>query len=157
MVMVFSKDLRKKDFSGLDLHGALFEDADLYGVRFVEANLEGASFQNCFAAEADFTRARGSGLRATKTNFYGAKLCGAVLEGAVLHECVLASADLRGASLRGLTLTLDCNSFEEVRLNRSAGAELAYLFGRAQSPQRSKWLDVIGEEDLARLRRVFER
>jgi hypothetical protein len=70
---------------------------------------------------------------------------------------VLAGADLRAANLRRLTLTLDCNSFEEIRLSRSAGAALAYLFGRTRSAQRQRWLDVAGDEDIARLRRVFER
>jgi uncharacterized protein YjbI with pentapeptide repeats len=155
--MILSDDQRGKDFSGLDLSGALFENADLYRSKFVGSNLAGARFCNCFAAEADFTRTGCRGMRAEKTNFYRAAFRGADLEQAVFQECVLAGADLRAANLRRLTLTLDCDAFEEVQLGRFAGAALAYLFGRAHSPQRQRWLEVAGEEDLSRVQRVFER
>jgi uncharacterized protein YjbI with pentapeptide repeats len=78
------------------------------------------------------------------------------LSDALLWKCVLAGADLRGATLHGLTVTLDCNSYEELRLDRSATAELAYLFGRARTPHRQGWLDILGERDLARLAHVFK-
>jgi len=151
------RDLRGKDFSGTNLAGTVFEGADLYRASFADANLTGATFLNCFAAEANFKQANCAHLQAIKTNFYRAGFGGADLSDALLWNCVLSGADLRGAKLRRLTLTLDCNSFEELRLERNASAELAYLFGRARSPHRQGWLDVLGERDLARLVHVFER
>jgi uncharacterized protein YjbI with pentapeptide repeats len=150
-------DQRGRDFSGKDLAGVVVEAADLYRASFDGANLTSATFLNCFAAEASFKQANCAYLRATKTNFYRASFNGTDLSDALLWNCVLAGADLRGAALRRLTLTLDCNSFEELRLGRSASAELAYLFGRARSPHRQGWLDVLGERDLARLKHIFER
>ena len=136
--------------------GRVFEGADFYRVSFDGANLSGAVFVNCFAAEASFKQAHCANLQAIKTNFYRSDFSGAELSDALLWNCVLAGADLRGATLRRVTITLDCNSYEELRLDRSASAELAYLFGRARTPHRKGWLDVLGEHDLARLARVFE-
>jgi uncharacterized protein YjbI with pentapeptide repeats len=155
--MRFAEDQRGRDFSKMDLAGAVFEAADLYRASFAGANLTGASFVNCFAAEANFQQANCAQLRAIQSNFYRACFGGADLSAALLWNCVLAGADLRGATLRRVTFTLDCNSFEEIRLDRTASAELAYLFGRARTPHRQGWLNVIGERDLARLTRIFER
>jgi len=151
------RDLRGKDFSGMDFAGMVFEGADLYRASFAGANLTGASFLDCFAAEADFTHVNGSQIRAIRSNFYRSNFGGADLSEALLWNCVLAGADLRGATVRRVTITLDCNSYEELRLDRSASAELAYLFGRARTPHRQGWLDVLGERDLARLKHVFAR
>lgn len=155
--MRFHGDPRSQDFSGKDLAGTVFEGVDLYRASFDGAILTGATFLNCFAAEASFKQANCAHLRAIKTNFYRAGFNGTDLSDALLWSCVLAGANLRGATLRRLTLTLDCNSFEELHLDRSASAELAYLFGRARSPHRQGWLDILGERDLARLAHVFER
>ncbi|MGH9602993.1 MAG: pentapeptide repeat-containing protein [Terriglobales bacterium] len=148
-------DFRKRDFSGQNLAGAHFRDADLYQAAFAGASLEGAIFENCFAAEASFEQARCARLRAANCSFYRASFRGAELDDALLWMCVLAGADLRGASLKHVTLTLDCNSFEEIQVDRATGAKLAYLFGRARSPQRKGWLDVVGETYLTRMSRVF--
>ena len=155
--MEFTGDLRKSDFSHQDLTGALFRDADLCQASFAAANLEGAAFLNCLAAEAIFEKAGCLRLRASETNFYRACFREANLREAHLYRCVLASADLRGADLKHITLTLDCNTFEEAQLDRAAGAELAYLFSLAESPQRSRWLELLGERDRNWLARVFQR
>ena len=141
----------------MNLAGALFEGADLYRATLDGANLNGASFVDCFAAEASFKHADCANIQAVKTNFYRAHFNGADLSGALLWKCVLAAADLRGARLRDVTLTLDCNSFEELRVDRNASLELAYLFGRARTAHRNGWLDIVGERGLARLARVFAR
>lgn len=155
--MRFTGDQRGLDFSEMDLAETLFDGADLYRASFAGADLTGALFVSCFAAETDFQRANCSRLRAVHSNFYRADFRGADLSDALLWNCVLAGADLRSASLRRVTLTLDCNSFEEIHMDRTTSAELAYLFGRARTPHRAGWLNVIGERDLARLARLFER
>lgn len=155
--MRLTGNLRQHDFSGQDLRRAVFQDADLYQARCDGALLEGASFSGCFVAEATFEKARCAALHATGCNFYRCDFRGADLSEALFWDCVLAGADLRGATLKRITLTLDCNSFEEIRLSRTASAKLAYLFGRAQSPHRQNWMDVIGDRDLPLLERVFAR
>lgn len=141
----------------MNLAGTVFIGVDLYRATFDGANLSGAKFENCFAAEASFKQANCTNLQAIKTNFYRASFRGADLSDALVWNCVLAAADLRAARLRRVTLTLDCNSFEELRLDRNASAELAYLFGRVRTVHRKGWLDIVGERDLAGLERVFAR
>ncbi len=150
------QDLRGKNFSGVNLTGKVFDGADLYRATFDGANLNGALIVNCFAAEASFKHADCTNLQATETNFYRASFSGADLSNALLWNCVLAAADLRGARLRRVTLTLDCNSFEDLRLDHCASAEIAYLFGRLRSPHRQGWLDILPERDRARLVHVFQ-
>ena len=155
--MVLTGNLRNQDFAGQDLRDAVFRDADLYRARFDGARLEGVVFAGCFAAEATFEAACCIELRAANTNFYRCCFRSADLSGSLFWDCVLAGSDLRGAALKRITLTLDCNSFEEIHLSCGASAELAYLFGRARSPHRLGWLDVVGVRDWARLDRLFRR
>ena len=155
--MEFSGDQRGGTFAGRDLSGAVFRDADLYRVSFAGANLENAAFLNCFAAEASFKKARCAGIQAVHTSFYRAGFRGADLTDALFWKCVLAGSDFRGAKVKRLTLTLDCNSFEGIQLDRATSAELAYLFGRAHSPHGKRWLDILGERDVVWLERVFAR
>lgn len=155
--MEFTGDLRGMDFSGSDLSGVLFREADLYQASFVESNLAGATFLNSFAPEASFQRANCQRLRGVGTNFYRSDFRCADLQQALLWECVLVGCDLRGAALNRLTLTLDCNTFEETRIDAGAGARLGYLFARAHSPQQQRWLELLGERERARLSRVFAR
>ncbi|HWQ03178.1 MAG TPA: pentapeptide repeat-containing protein [Candidatus Nitrosotenuis sp.] len=154
---IFPAALRHRDFSGCDLTGKVFCEADLSSASFERANLEGARFLRCYAAEANFRHANCRGLHAEESNFYRADFRHAELADAVLLKCVLAAADFTGAHLRRLSVTLDCNTFEDVRLGREAGLELAYLFGRARSPQQNEWRRIIGERDCARLARMFLR
>lgn len=153
----FTGNLQKQAFARQDLRGARFRDADLRGAQFDGALLNAAIFENCFAAEATFAGAQCGQMRARASSFYLADFRNADLRGAVLEQCVFAGADLRGARLTGITLTLDCNTFEEARIDRATSAELAYLFARAQSPHRERWLELIGERDRAWLESVFSR
>lgn len=155
--MEFTGNLRKRDFFGHDLTGAVFRDADLFQARFVGAKLSRAVFAGCFAAEATFERADCARLQATGTNFYRSSFRAADLSDSLFWDCVLAGADLREARLKRITLTLDCNSFEELRLSRTASAKLAYLFGRARTSHRQKWFAIIGSHDLVLLERLFKR
>jgi uncharacterized protein YjbI with pentapeptide repeats len=157
MKLELTGNLRKRDFSGHDLAGVVFRDADLFQARFDGARLVRAVFAGCFAAEATFDRADCTKLRATGANFYRSSFRDADLTDSLFWDCVLAGADLREAKLHRITLTLDCNSFEELRLGRTASAKLAYLFGRARTPHRQGWIDIIGDHDLVLLERLFKR
>lgn len=155
--MEYSGDLRRRSFFAQDLAGAVYREADLYQATFEEADLHGASFLNCFAAEANFTHARCEGMRAQNTSFYRADFRGTSLREALLRECVLAGADLRGADLRQVTITLDCNSFEGIRLDRSTAAKLTFLLGRADSPLREEWTRLLSHREQVWLERLFQR
>jgi uncharacterized protein YjbI with pentapeptide repeats len=153
----FTGDLRGVDFSCQPLPGAVFRKANLYRVSFAGADLRGAAFEECFAAETSFAGAQCGGLRAQRSNFFCGNFTGADLSAALLWNCVLARADLRGARLRQVTITLDCSSFEELRLDYSATAELAYLLRRARSRDAPGNMVGVSERDLQRLERVFSR
>jgi uncharacterized protein YjbI with pentapeptide repeats len=153
----FSGDFRGRDFSGQDLCGTIFKRADLSRACFRGACLADAVFLDCFAAEACFDVADCSGLEAKRTNFYRASFRRADLDSALFRECVLAGADFRDAALRKLTLTLDCNSFEEVLLDRASSVRLAYLFGRLRSPHRTGWTKLLGPRERAWLERLSGR
>lgn len=155
--MMLTGNLRKRDFSGQDLTDTIFHDADLYQARFAGTRLEGVAFAGCFVAEATFEGAQCRGLHAAGSNFYRSNFQSADLTSALFWNCVLAGADFRGATLHRITLTLECNSFEEIRLSRTDSAKLAYLFGRTRSPHREGWLDVVGKRDAALLERLFKR
>lgn len=152
---IFTGDLRHVDFSGRDLRGAIFHQADLYRAQFAGSVLENAVFVDCFAAEANFAKASCVSWRARHCNFYRASFAGSNLSGALLWQCNLAAANLQGATLHDLTVTLNCGSFEDVELDAAAGAELAYLFSRANSPHRAHWLEHVADRNLARLEKVF--
>jgi uncharacterized protein YjbI with pentapeptide repeats len=96
-------------------------------------------------------------MEATDCNFFRANFQDADLRDVLLRRCVLAGADLRGAKLRGLTVTLDCHSFENVRLNREAAVQLAFLFSLAESSLRVSARALIDETTRERLARIFER
>lgn len=155
--MMFTGDLRKRNFTGQDLTGAKFRAADLYQACFEGARLEGAAFAGCFVAEARFENASCKSLQAAGSNFYRCNFQSADLTGALFWDCVLAGADFRRATLQRITLTLDCNTFEEIRLCRAESAKLAYLFGRARSVHRDGWMELIGKRDAAWLERLFKR
>lgn len=157
MSVHYTGNLRKRQFSGQDLSGAVFRDADLFQAQFDGAQLSRAVFAGCFVAEANFARTNCWRLQATGSNFYRSSFRGADLSDALFWNCVLAAADLRDATLQRITLTLDCNSFEEIHLGRTASAKLAYLFGRARTPHRQGWLNIIGDRDLILLERLFKR
>ncbi len=148
-------DLRGADFSGRDLSGVIFSQADLYEASFRGARLEGAQFVNCTAERANFEQARCRAMQAQNTNFYGAKFAQANLTDTVLRYCVLAGADLQGAILDRITITLDCNSFERVVLDRETATRLAFLIAQAASPLRQRMRAALGERECERLESFF--
>ena len=77
--------LEDRDFSKMDLVGAVFVAAEMRGTNFAEANLKGAIF--------------------TKGNLLGANLAGANLENALVDRVTLYKANLTNAILVGATLT----------------------------------------------------
>ncbi len=155
--MEYSGDLRGRDFSDQNLAGARFENANLFQADFRKSCLAGATFKKCFAAEARFENAKGQDLFAESCNFFGSRFCQADLRDATFRKCVLAGTDFSGAILDRLTLTLDCNSFENAKLDQTQGAMLAFLICRADIPQRRKLLDAFNGRERAWLEKMFAR
>jgi hypothetical protein len=84
----------KRNFEGVDLHGAHLNAFDLREVSLRQADLSGANLSDTNFSQADL---KGANLR-------GANLRHAYLNNANLHLVDLRGADLRGASLDGADL-----------------------------------------------------
>lgn len=80
------EDLCNADFRNAKLIDAVFDDSDCTGADFTDANCNRASFRNCKLYKATFKRSN------------------------------LAGCDFEGADLRGITITLSCDTFENLRL-----------------------------------------
>ncbi len=132
-------DFTSFDLSGADLEGAILQDANLTGANLTGAKLsyavlagatlEGADLSGAELIGADFTRAKASGLKATRvvcdmcsfheadltgadlseatglmTSITGAKLDGARLERAKLEQATVDGCSLANASFAGAKL-----------------------------------------------------
>jgi len=97
-------DLRRVDFTGATLNGAIFWDAELQGANLARVTAQAASFE--------FARLEGANLEHAwlpNANFAGArlklaKLTAASLQGANFFIAQLQSSDLYRANLQGATL-----------------------------------------------------
>ncbi|MGY3582278.1 uncharacterized protein YjbI with pentapeptide repeats [Bradyrhizobium sp. USDA 4341] len=131
-------DLRRRDLSGLDLHGvdfqeALLDGADLRGMsayrgKFANASLRGVVAQGLLAEGADFTGVDVSpdpevsarhydqrGEESIPSHFEGARLTyakfsGAVLDGAFFDHAAMSRSDLSGVKAAGA-------SFKKARMH----------------------------------------
>ncbi|HEV3238229.1 MAG TPA: pentapeptide repeat-containing protein [Gemmataceae bacterium] len=96
--------LRKLDFSGAKLSGALLDHRDLQGSSFDGANLKGSNLENCQLEKANFTKAdlAGASLQYSKcpnASFEGANLAKCKLSGSVFRNANFRSADLTKAEI----------------------------------------------------------
>lgn len=140
-----SKDFRGMklpfaDFKGKDLRGVDFRSASLVQADFTDANLKCANFEgaNCYAAK--FTRAD-----LHRVNF---------------KDACLANAQMDAKDLYGVTVTLQCNSFEGLKL--SPGWWYGWLFyGYLMDPPseqaKNDLLALLGPQHFEVLRSQYTR
>lgn len=99
----------------------------------------------------------------TGRRFYGALLADCKLgrvAGAVFKDCVLAGSELQASDVRdflGVTLTLDCFTFEGLRLSPEALDGILFLLTMTQGNDatREKIAAAIDPERLKLYRRLF--
>jgi uncharacterized protein YjbI with pentapeptide repeats len=124
-------DLENEDLAGRDLTGTVLAKANLRGAKLTGAKLikaslagaelGGADLSKAACKEADFSRSKGSNLKAMATDFSGANLAGATWEGAVLTQANLKEVHAAGATLTGAMLraaNLEESDFARARLDR---------------------------------------
>lgn len=132
--------LSNVDFSGLDLHGADFRQTSAPFCKFRKANLrfancESANFYGCDFTDADMHRIN--------------------LKDATLSDCIMEPADLFGA-----TITLECRSFQGMKV--SPGWWYGWLFyGLLMKPpsqdMEDKLIGLLGVERYQVLRDQYVR
>lgn len=96
-----------KKFRGLKLHGVVFDNMDLQKADFRGAAVPFASFKNCKLQEATF-----EGANCTCTDFDGANV-----RRANFKDATLCDAKFDVVDAFGLTITMDCRSFQHLKVN----------------------------------------
>lgn len=99
------EDLRRVNFSHMDLSGANLGGADLTGANLNEADLSGADLEGAYLDGAFLLGANLTNANLGDAELTDAKLDGANLTGANLSHANLADASLKGANLAGANLT----------------------------------------------------
>lgn len=119
----FSKrNLANADFRGAELIEAIFDDCDLTCAKFNGANCWGASFKRAKCYKANFT------------------------------QTITTHADFDAADMRAVTLTLNCDTFENVKLSKKWLGGLLFLIAIADIPveTQKQIAAIIGEEEFKR-------
>jgi hypothetical protein len=129
-----NKPLQRADFSKMDLANADFRNARLQEADFTESDL----------SRADFTDA----------NLWGACFRKAKLYKAILKRANLAKCDFEGADLRDITITLNCDTFEDLKLpDKWLKCWLFFpLIMDIPEEMKKKLADIIGSETVKLLR-----
>lgn len=100
-------DLRKKDFSGLNLSNANFIECNLRDVNFSNCNLRNSNF---FYSDLSFVDFRNTDLKCANlmiTDMGGVKLTGANLYDCELMGAKLSSSGIFSITTMGMTVTLN--------------------------------------------------
>ena len=122
--------LRGKSFAGRDLSNADFRGAELIECDFTGCNLSCAKFTGANCWGANFTRAR-----LYKANF---------------AQAILTRANFNAADVRGITLTMSCDTFEDIQISKKWLNGLLFMVSLADIPEdvQKKIHEIIGEEEL---------
>lgn len=75
---------------------------------------------------------------ASNTQYAGSDLSNQDLRGKDFTHCVMFQTDLRGSSLHGASITLDCATFDGVKLDTRQVAMLLALIAQAETTPATK-------------------
>ena len=128
------------DFSGLDLHGADFRQASVPYSNFKGANLRYANFESANLFACDFTDADCHRIN---------------LKDAQMADTIMEAKDLFGA-----TVTLECRSFQGMRLSPGWYFGWAFYLLVMQPPSKEieeKVISLLGVERYTVLREQYAR
>jgi hypothetical protein len=144
MTLLVGGRYEKEDFAGNDFRGQ-----PLAGMVFHQCNFDGCNFTDVDCTGTDFS---GSSFRkaiCTRTNFRNAKLANTVFEPA---DCY------------GMTLTMDCKTFENMRVSQLwwygwllFGTMMIPAVGPVPGNLRDVLIGAIGAERFVKLRDLFTR
>lgn len=137
-------------FRGMKLPGVDFSGRDLRNSDFRSASLIGANFSNCIL--------RGS-------NFEGANCQSAIFSGADCHrvnfkDTCLAGAKMDAKDMYGVTITLECKSFDGLKLSPGwwyGWLFYAYLMDAPTKDAEEALVEMLGPERFRVLRTQYAR
>lgn len=127
-----------QDFSNQDLSRADFRRATLFNCKFDSSDLSYANF-----GEANLYM----------SSFVGSKLYHTDFKDAVLAGCVLDPRDMMG-----MTITMDCNTFDKLRLSTKGAYSLLFLMCTMDldPAMKKKLADILGAERIQSYEKVFK-
>ena len=134
-----NKKFHQEDFSGRDLSNADFRGAQLLECNFNDSNLTGANF--------------------TDANCWGSSFIKSKLYKANFTRACLAKCTMDGADCYGMTITLSCDSFEDLTLSDKWVSAWLYFVLMMNVPEslKMKLTEIIGEERVKKYDAVLRR
>jgi len=140
--------------------GKTFYNQKLYGANFIGQDLVHADFRSATLMNANFTDADLS-----YANFEGANCRGAIFDNCRLYRANFKDAALAGSVFRpkdafGITLTMACETFDDVQSSGLWYLSMVMLALRMKSPEEGleeKIISAIGTERYMGLRHIFDR
>lgn len=129
-----------KHYANLKLRGTVFAGRDLANADFRGAELIECDFTGCNLSCAKFMGA----------NCWGANFTHARLYKANFTQAILSRANFNAADVRGITVTLNCDTFENIQLPKKWMNALLFMVSLADIPVevQDKLHHIIGEEEL---------
>jgi len=151
------KDGDEQNHSSWVDDGKHYDNKRLEGADFSNRDLSNASFRNAYLVEANFENAILVGVNFTDANLWGAKFKGARLYKTNFTRANVTKADVSQAiDLRNVTITLDCQTFEGVKLGKKWLNGWLFLLSMADIPEdvKLRLKDIIGPEQYDMLHRI---
>ena len=133
-----NKRFYQEDFSGLDLSNADFRNATFHECNFRGANLSYANF--------------------TSANCWGSDFEDAICYRANFTDAVLANTNFLPREAFGITLTLNCDSFDGMKVSNKLFQYWLYIASLMEPPDKSlsdKLIAGLGAENYVKLAKIF--
>jgi Pentapeptide repeats (9 copies) len=127
------------NFSGMDLTNADFRDTTLIECNFRDSDLSHAVFKGA--------------------NCYGSDFTDTVMRWTTFERAVLAKTKFAPKQMFGITITLTCDSFDEMEISRTALLYWMFIPTLMKAPEKEmadRVIAAIGEEAYKALSRVFK-
>lgn len=127
----------------------------LAGMDFSKRNLANGDFRGAKLMECNFDYADCTGTNFTDANCYGATFRGTKLYKANFTRTNLATAIMDGADMRGVTVTLQCDTFDNLQISSKwwkCWLFFALMMEGGSLEEKAKLEEIIGTGMVARLR-----
>lgn len=138
-----------KNFVGTKYFSHDFSKQDLVAASFNHGTFVDCNFEGCDLTQATFIGA----------NCYGSSFKDAVMVKTNFKDAVLANTVFDPKVIRGITLTLNCDSIDKMRIGRTALLYWMFMPLRMESPDKEltdKLINAIGQDSYIALSRLFK-
>lgn len=136
-----------------------FVNKKFFGKDFSNMDLSNADFRNCTLCECNFENSD-----LTKADFKGANLWGANLKGTIMRmtsfeDAILSKSIFDPKLIFGVTITLTCNTFDKVKIGRTAWLYWLYMPLLMEAPDQEiadRLINALGRDTYVALSKVFK-